>query len=163
MKWFAGDQQQAANASSGAHPLMQTELFCDLTVRELKIVDGFVHQRQFLAGEVVFDEGEEGQALYVIVSGKVAICLPGRHEAPLAELQARDFFGELGLLDGWPRSAQARAVTPCELIVLSRADFEHLMQSHARIASRIALKLAHHLGRRLRQMLAQSLDNGALL
>lgn len=162
MKWFSADKQQA-KVSSGAHPLMQTELFCDLTERELKIVDGFVHRRDFLAGEVVFDEGEEGQALYVIVSGKVAICLPGRQDTPLAELQNRDFFGELGLLDGWPRSAQARAVMPSELIVLARADFEHLMQSHARIASRIAFKLAHHLGQRLRQMLAQSTGEGAVL
>lgn len=161
MSWFAQNRKSAS--TSGEHPLKKTELFCKLTERDLKIVDGFVHRREFLAGEVVFDEGEEGQALYVIVSGKVAICLAGQHEAPLVQLDVGEFFGELGLLDGWPRSAQARAVVPTELIVLSRADFEHLMESHARIASRIAMQLAHHLGQRLRQMLAQTLGNGAEL
>ena len=158
MSWFA----QHRKTAGGDHPLKKTELFCKLTERDLKIVDGFVHRREFLAGEVVFDEGEEGQALYVIVSGKVAICLAGQQEA-LAQLDVGEFFGELGLLDGWPRSAQARALVPTELIVLSRADFEHLMESHARIASRIAMQLAHHLGQRLRQMLTQTLGNGAPL
>ena len=67
-----------------------------------------------------------------------------KHLGPL------EFFGELGLLDDWPRSAQARAAAPCELAVLFRGDFERLMASHGRIASQIALQLARHLGVRLR-------------
>jgi CRP-like cAMP-binding protein len=142
--------------------MVQIELFRNLTERELRIVEGFVHRREFLAGEVVFDAGEEGQALYVIISGKVAISLPGQHQVPLVELQANDFFGELGLLDDWPRSAQARAAEPTELSVLFRGDFERLMESHARIAAKISMQLAHHLGQRLRQMLAQSSAHGSV-
>lgn len=137
-----------------AHRLAGMELFRDLSARDLGIVEAFAHERQFLAGEVIFDEGEEGQALYVIVRGKVAICLHGAFEKPLAELGAGAFFGELGLLDGSPRSAQVRAIEPTELVVLSASDYERLMESHARIASRIALQLARHLGQRLRRMLA---------
>lgn len=151
MKWFAGKQEH-----KGRHRLAGSALFGQLSDRDLRIVDGFIHYRQFLGGEVVFDAGEEGQALYVIVQGKVAICLPGQHESPLAELLDNDFFGELGLLDDWPRSAQARAAAPCELAVLFRGDFERLMASHGRIASQIALQLARHLGLRLRQMLQQA-------
>ncbi len=151
MKWFARRQD-----APGQHRLAGAELFGNLSNRDLRIVDGFIHYRQFLSGEVIFDAGEEGQALYVIVRGKVAICLPGQHQAPLAELQDNDFFGELGLLDDWPRSAQARATAPTELAVLFRGDFERLMASHGRIASQIALQLARHLGLRLRQMLQQA-------
>lgn len=152
MKWLGRKNELAGDE----HQLASTELFRDLGARELRIVDAFVQERSFLAGEVIFDEGEEGQALYVVASGKVAICLPGRFETPLAELPPGSFFGELGLLDDSPRSAQARALEPVTLIVLSRSDFERLMESHARIASRIALQLARHIGRRLRQMVAAS-------
>lgn len=149
MLWFSRSRQSLKIN----HRLANTELFCNLTARELKIVDAFLHDRQFLAGEVVFDAGEEGQALYIIVSGAVAICLPGQYETPIVELQTGDFFGELGLLDDWPRSAQTRASAPTELAVLFRGDLERLMDAHANIASKIALQLARHLGQRLRQML----------
>ncbi len=158
MLWFSRANRQ----KKISHRLASTELFRNLTERELKIVDAFLHERQFLAGEVVFDAGEEGQALYIIVSGKVAICLPGQHETPFIELQPGDFFGELGLLDDWPRSAQTRASAPTELVVLFRGDFERLMESQARVASKIAMQLARHLGQRLRQMLAQSAEGAAL-
>lgn len=158
MAWFgSGRDRQAHNASSD-----RSRLFGDLTARELRIINGFMHKRHFLADEVIFDAGEQGQALYVIDSGKVAICLDGQLDKPLAELQTHDFFGELGLLDDCPRSAQARAVAPTELSVLFRQDFESLMAAHARIASKISLQLAQHLGKRMRQMLA-SMPGGEVL
>jgi CRP-like cAMP-binding protein len=153
MRWLGGKRDVA----KGEHQLADTELFRDLNQRDFRVIDAFVQERHFLASEVIFDAGEEGQALYVVVSGKVAICLPEYEKTPLAELSAGDFFGELGLLDDSPRSAQARALEPVALIVLSRTDFERLMNSHARIASRISLQLARHMGLRLRQMLAASL------
>ncbi len=157
MQWFS----RASQIQKVSHRLAGAGLFCNLTERELKIVDGFVHDRQYLAGEVIFDAGEEGQALYVIVSGKVAVCLPGKHETPVAELTTGDFFGELGLLDSWPRSAQVRALETSEIAVLFRGDFERLMESHAQIASKIAMQLARHLGQRLRLMLAQTAEGNA--
>ena len=80
MLWFS----RAHQTIKVSHRLANTELFCNLTERELKIVDAFVHDRTFLAGEVVFDAVEEGQSLYIIVSGAAAIYLPGQHETPLA-------------------------------------------------------------------------------
>ena len=58
-----------------------------------------------------------------------------------------------------PRSAQARAGSATELAVLFRGDFERLMESHAHIATQIAMQLARHLGQRLRQMVVA---NGSL-
>jgi CRP/FNR family cyclic AMP-dependent transcriptional regulator len=130
--------------------LADNTLFSGLTVSDLKTVEGFIHLRHYLPGEIVFDAGEDGQALYVIVSGKIAICRPGQVENPIAELGPGDFFGELALLDDAPRSAQARATAEAELAVLFRGDFERLMDSHARIVSRIAMQLARTLGQRLR-------------
>ena len=49
-------------------------LFVNLTPAELRIVDGLLHERDYLEGEVIFDEGEEGQAIYIVASGEVLIC-----------------------------------------------------------------------------------------
>ena len=130
--------------------LKKLSLFVDLTSREMKIVDGFMHKRSYLKDEVVFDEGEEGQAFYIILAGKVLICTQQQQAQPIATLEPGSFFGELALLDDAPRSAQARAAEDCTLAVFFRGDFLGLMNSHALIASKIALQLARNLCVRLR-------------
>lgn len=138
--------------------LVGNTLFSSLSSRDLKIVEDMTHFREYLPGEVVFDEGEEAEALYCVVTGEVLICHPGQADQPIARLSPGTFFGELALLDNVPRSAQARAAAPTELAVLFRGDFERLMESHARIASLIAVQLARYLGRRLRGMVQVSSD-----
>ncbi|HRC60306.1 Cyclic nucleotide-binding protein [Candidatus Propionivibrio aalborgensis] len=135
-------------------------LFVDLNTREMKIVDGFMHERSYLKDEVIFDEGEEGQAIYFILAGKVLICHQGESESPIATLERGNFFGELALLDDAPRSAQARAGGNCTLAVFFRGDFLGLMNSHAVIASKIALQLARHLGMRLRSIVHSEQEIG---
>lgn len=139
--------------------LQDLSLFVGLTDGELKIVDGFVHERKFLEHEVIFDEGDEGQAIYIVFDGSVLICRQGDTGKPIAVLERGGFFGELALLDDAPRMAQARAAENCTLIVMFRGDFLKLMHAHALIASKIALQLARHLGQRLR--LAMRREQGA--
>jgi CRP-like cAMP-binding protein len=130
----------------------QLPLFATLSRRELRVVDSLLHERRYLKGEVVFDAGEQGQALYVIVAGRVLICRQGQPDTGrIAELDAGVVFGELALLDNAPRAAQARAAEDCVLASLSRADFESLLDTHAIAASKIALQLARQLGRQLRE------------
>lgn len=137
--------------SSRLARLAEISLFDQLTPAELGIVDGLLHHRDFLAGEVIFDEGEEGQAIYIVEAGEVSIDRPslGEH-GRIATLTTGDFFGDMALLDNLPRAAQARAHTPVSLAVFFRADFMVLMDTHARIASKIALQMAREMGRRLR-------------
>lgn len=130
-------------------------LFSDLTRRELKIVAGMIHERAFLAGEVVFDEGEDGQAIYLVLDGQVTICAQGRPDQPIVTLDPGAFFGELALIDGGPRSAQARAATDCTVGVMFRGDFHNLMQSHALIAAKVSFRLAQHYARILRRQTAE--------
>lgn len=132
--------------------LRALSLFSTLSPRELKTVDGLLHERSFLQDEVIFDQGEEGQALYIIESGKVLICRQGMPTGgKIAELGPGRLFGELALLDNSPRAAQARAAENCTLAVLFRADFLGLLETHAVIASKISLQLARHIGQRLRE------------
>ncbi len=141
--------------SARLRQLEELSLFVDLTRGEMKIIDGFVHERNFLKDEVIFDEGDEGQAIYIALSGHVLICRQGQTGLPIALLERGSFFGELALLDNAPRMAQARAAENCTLLVLFRGDFLNLMHSHALIASKIALQLARHLGQRLRAAMNQ--------
>lgn len=167
--------------------LHELSLFVNLTPAELEIVDGLLHERHYLEGEVIFDEGEEGQAIYIIASGEVLISLPdhgnGRHAtqqggaspAPshplrrqgdtgrVAQLGPGTFFGELALLDNSPRSAQARAASPCKLFVFFRDDFVGLLDTHARLASKISRQLACHLGARVRVMASSMSANQRLV
>jgi len=131
--------------------LKESALFSALTPLELKIVDGLMHERCYLAEEIIFDEGEEGQALYLVMSGRVLISrsLDTSVEV-VAELSPGEFFGDLALLDNSPRNAQARALDNCELAVFFRADFMGLMETDAVIGYKIALALARHVGSRLR-------------
>ena len=128
-------------------------LFSDLSLREMQVVHAFMHERHYLKEEVIVDEGEDGLAIYFILEGSVAIARRGQQEKPLAVLGQGSSFGEMALLDNFPRSAQARAVENCTLAVFFRGDFEKLIHSHAAIASKIALQLARQLGHRLRMAL----------
>jgi CRP-like cAMP-binding protein len=128
-------------------------LFSDLTPRELGIVDTLLHEREYLAGEVIFDEGEVGQTIYFLLEGEVTICRQGRpDDGQLARLGPGEFFGELALLDDSIRTAQARAATDSRLLVLFRDDFAGLMDSHLRVAHNIGRQLLRHLGQRLREL-----------
>lgn len=131
--------------------LKAVSLFEHLSLRELSIVDGLMHQRQYLADEIVFDEGEEGQAIYIVLEGRVRLTRSGPGGgARIADVGVGQFFGDMALLDNLPRAAQARASEPTLLAVYFRDDFLALMDTHARIASKIALQLARQMARRLR-------------
>ncbi len=127
-------------------------LFATLQPKELRVIDRLLHERRYLKGEIVFDQGEEGQALYIVFSGRVVICRQGDPETGrIAEATAGGMFGEFALLDGAPRSAQARAAEDSTLGALARADFQSLVETHAVIASKIALQLARELVHKLRE------------
>jgi len=134
--------------------LQNTALFRSLKPLEIKLVDGLMHERRYLPNEIVFDEGEEGQALYLVMSGHVQISRThSRGRQIVGELGPGNFFGDMALLDNSPRSAQVRALDACELAVFFRDDFVALMETDAVIGYKISLALARHIGQRLRGLL----------
>lgn len=138
--------------TSRTERLRALSLFVNLTPRELKIVDGLLHEREFLKDEVIFDKGDEGQAIYIIIDGRVLICPLGRPvDGQMIELGPGTFFGDLALLDNSVRNAQARAAVNTTVAVFFRADFMGLLETHGVIASKISLQLARHIGKRLRE------------
>lgn len=127
-------------------------IFETLNVRELKIVNNLLHERVYLKNEIVFDEGEEAQALYIILSGRILICHQGKPIAgKIGELETGRLFGELALLDNSKRSTQARASEDTTVVVFFRDDFLNLLETHLKIASKLSLQLARHIGKRLKE------------
>jgi CRP/FNR family transcriptional regulator, cyclic AMP receptor protein len=101
------------------------------------------------AGTALFRAGDQGDAMYVIERGKVRICVhtvDGR-EVTLTELDRGDFFGEMALLDGQRRSADAVVAEDAQLAVLSREHFVSFMRS----SPDVALEMLTALANRLRQ------------
>lgn len=141
--------------SSRVERLRALSLLETLTPGELRSVDSLLHEREYLREEIIFDQDEEGQAVYVVLEGSIAIMrkLDGVEQF-LAEYRPGDFFGELALLDRQPRAAQARAATNCRLAVLFREDYLNLLNTHAVAASKITLQMARHLAYILRQSAA---------
>lgn len=130
--------------------LRALSLFQDLDPGELDIVASLLHEREYLEHEVLFDEGEEGHAIYIVISGHVTI----RRSAGnilIANLGPGSFFGELALLTNAPRATQARAGSNCKMLVFFRDDFNNLLHTHLKIASKIGINLARHVGARLRE------------
>jgi hypothetical protein len=100
----------------------------DGSVREVTVEKGKKQQRwRFEPQKAIFYEGELASSAYYILSGEIAIVKTadgaGKY-APIARLSTGDVFGELALIDGGYRSAAAVAITPAEVLVLERGDFE---------------------------------------
>jgi CRP/FNR family cyclic AMP-dependent transcriptional regulator len=76
-------------------------------------------------GEILFNEGDRGEIMYLIREGKIKITKGrGDEEKTLAVLKEGDFFGEMAIIDGSPRSAGAVAVTPVSLLVIDKESFK---------------------------------------
>ncbi|HEX4706318.1 MAG TPA: DUF1003 domain-containing protein [Candidatus Udaeobacter sp.] len=99
------------------------------------------------AGTSLFRAGDDGDAMYLIERGKVRICVRASNdrEVVLTELSRGDFFGEMALLEGQPRSADAVVAEDSRLAVLSREHFLSFVQSSPKIALEMLTALANRL------------------
>jgi len=103
--------------------------------------------REVAAGEVVFDQGDEGDAMYIIETGGVDIQTgTAKQRVTLAALYNGQYFGELSLLDGAPRSARVVASKPTVLVLLERDDFVEFVKRRPEAA----LSIMGELGERMR-------------
>jgi len=129
--------------------LSKVPFFAGVPLDELETLATSLQRRTVKAGKAVFRQDDPGSSLYVIESGvvKVQRTSPEGKEVILTILGAGDFFGELALLDGEPRSADAVAKEDTALLVLERDDFLAFLDR----APAVATKLLAALSRRLRR------------
>jgi sulfate permease, SulP family len=110
-------------------------------------------QRSYAAGERIFGQGDAADEIYLIRSGRVRISfrLEDGRAFHVATFGRGDFFGEIAFLDRGLRSADARALSPTELLVLSRERFDVVAEQHPRLGQHFFVALARSLALRLRQ------------
>ena len=102
--------------------------------------------REFAAGTVLFEEGEPGDHMYIVVSGEVELRRQvGDAERVLAVLPAGEFFGEMAILNSRPRSATAVVRSAARLFVIDGTTFEAMLRARPEIALRIIKALATRL------------------
>jgi CRP-like cAMP-binding protein len=122
-------------------------LFSEIEPRLLDSVVRTSRVQRLKRGETLFRQGDEGGALYAVHSGAIRISVSGAEgkELTLALMEPGDVFGEIALLDGLQRTADARAVEKSELVVIHRADFLSLLEREPKMARPIIEMLCERL------------------
>jgi len=131
--------------------LKTVPFFDRLSKRQLKTASDIMFERTYETNECIFEEGQPGAAMFLILDGKVAIEICREASTTrLAVLEGGAFFGEMALLDDTPRSANARALERTRALALYRNDLNGLRRRHARTACQIYRSLATMIADRLR-------------
>lgn len=135
--------------SDEAQSLSRVSLFKRLEPHELEHLAEEVDQVQFKAGDVIFNERDHGDALYVVDEGEVRIWVMDEdvQDVTLAELKPGEFFGELAVLDRGERSTSATAMVDTTLHRLSSDDFQQFLLDHPDCAIDVICEI----GARMRQ------------
>lgn len=125
--------------------LQTVPLLEECTSRQLREVARITEVQEFPAGAVLTRAGEPGEEFFLIVDGSARVDVPGGKSARLAP---GDFFGEMSLLDGGPRSATVTAETAIRVLMIKRRHFATLLRE----APALTLKLCATLARRVRDL-----------
>jgi len=131
--------------------LKTVPFFNELSHRQLKTVSDTLFERNYETDELIFEEGQPGAVLFLILDGKVAVEMcRENHTTTLAILEKGAFFGEMALLNEAPRSANARSLERTYTLALYRNDLSRLIQRDPQTACQIYRALASIIGDRLR-------------
>ena len=143
--------------------LANIALFESLTADDLTALSQRVEEVQYEQGDVIFQQGDEGSSLFVIEDGAVEISYgEGKARVILTSLFTGQYFGELSLFDGSPRSATATAAKPSRLIRLDREDLVDFVNKNPPAALRIIAEMSERL-RQTNELMSQQVSRNVLL
>ena len=125
-----------------ANKLAQVPIFAGCTKRELAIITRASKEVSHKEGTVIAREGERGIGLFLILEGRCNVTIGGKTKARLGP---GDFFGEVALLDGGPRTATVTAMSPVRLVGITGWVFRGLLMEHPSIALRTLESVAGRL------------------
>ena len=128
-----------------AQRLRTIPLFSGLSKRQLEQLAGWIDEVDLPAGKQLLGEGTLAYEFVMIESGSASVSIDGQH---VNDLGAGDFFGEIALLDGGPRTATATAETACRLLSMTYQMFHDLLDASPSIRSAIL----EAVGQRLREL-----------
>ena len=121
--------------------IAEIPLFASLSRRHLGRVASVAATKRYASGSTLALVGKPADAFYVILDGRVRVDIPGR----AVELGAGDFFGEMALIDGAPRSATVSAVSDLFVMMIPRSKFLKLLEAEPKIALSIMATLTRRL------------------
>ncbi|RPI68205.1 MAG: cyclic nucleotide-binding domain-containing protein [Ignavibacteriales bacterium] len=125
-----------------------------LKKRDLTQIYRIIHDRNYVAGEYIFMQGDPGIGLYIIREGEISIQRKTENGTiiHLAEFKKGDFFGELALVDGEKRSASAIAKTDAKISVIFKPDLDEFIETHPKIGIKVLNGIAEIIAVRLRAL-----------
>jgi CRP-like cAMP-binding protein len=124
--------------------LKKVPLFSNLSQRQLNLIAKHADEVTLPAGKVLAKQGEMGLEFLLLVEGNARVERSGKL---IARLTAGDFFGEMSLIDGKPRTATVIAETPVTLLVIHRRSFHYLLDTIPRLSRKILVTLCERLRR----------------
>lgn len=145
--------------------LQTIPLFKLLGKRDITNLSRIIHNRNYLAGEYIFYQGDPGIGLYIIREGEVSISRDEdeKDKITLATFSKGDFFGELAMIDGETRSASAIANSDTRLAVIFKPDLDEFIDKYPKKGIKILEGIAHIVAIRLRALNEEylTLQNGS--
>ena len=132
-----------------AHIISNARIFGSLNSEDVKTLAKMGEKRPGWKGSQFTSQGDEGEAIYLVLSGKVKVVLYGEEgkEIVLSIMKEGDIFGEMALFDGEPRSANVEAIEDAECFVIRGDNLLKYIKNHPAVA----LNFLSHLSRRLRE------------
>lgn len=136
--------------------LQRVPFLAGLELRDREALASTMTQRRFRRSDTIFQREDDGQALFIVESGGVRVYIPSPqgNDLTLAVFGPGDFFGEMSLLDGQPRSASAAATVDTVVHTLERSDFIAVLTSRPQAA----LSVLEVVSRRLRNASEKASD-----
>jgi CRP/FNR family transcriptional regulator, cyclic AMP receptor protein len=150
----AGDKVHIERSQDKLALLRNHPLFRDLAPEAIERLGSYMKRRTVARGTTLFAKGDPGSGLMGVLAGTVKISVPSAdgRDIVLNLIHAGEIFGEIALLDGQPRTADATAISDCELILIDRRDFIPFLRSQPDLAMQIMTVLCSRLRRTSEQV-----------
>lgn len=146
----------SCHASGGeradARSLGEIALFSSLDETTLTLLAKRLRVRAVLPGELIFEEGQAGRAMFVVLGGRVSMFKRSQngHETEVATAKTGDWFGEMSLLDVMARPVTVRALEATRLLVICPTDLEAVYRTNLKMYALLVMNVARQLSRKLR-------------
>ena len=128
--------------------LARTDFFADAPPEALAAVSAAGEERQLIRGDVLFNEGDPPDSLYLVIRGRIAIAIANpidRRESVVALMEPDDLFGEMSMLDNGPRSAMARALEPTTVLAIPFEPILTMFDQHPKLLWNVTRMLAQRI------------------
>src|SRR5205823_4300121 len=137
------------------------DIFETLASEELETIAQLLRERRLAETEVLCRQGEPGDALFIVTGGRIRLSTtdPSGNEKVLTYFTDGQFFGEMALLTGAPRSATATAESDSQVLVLQKYDFDNLLATHAQIMREMLKVVSQRTQQTNQQLLAEEPGN----